>query len=160
MPLLPPPSLIVRVVAFATLSSALPAQFAPAHDNTHATHFAPVKSGVMRDEVSAVNKQNPIIGALEALENRRLFDGNGLTGTYYNGITPPDPVSGSPSIISFTRVDPNINFYWGSGAPAPGITADKFSARWVGQIEPRYSETYTFSTRSDEGVRLWIDGKL
>ena len=32
--------------------------------------------------------------------------------------------------------------------------------RWTGQIEARYSETYTFMTRSDAGVRLWIDGQL
>jgi hypothetical protein len=25
-------------------------------------------------------------------------------------------------------------------------------------VRPRYSETYTFSTRSDGGVRLWVDG--
>ncbi|HYO07770.1 MAG TPA: PA14 domain-containing protein, partial [Tepidisphaeraceae bacterium] len=104
--------------------------------------------------------KNSTSRALEALEARRFFDGNGLTGAYYNGTTLPELGSGSPSIVAVTRVDANVNFYWGAGAPAAGITADKFSARWVGQIEPRYSETYTFSTRSDEGVRLWVDNKL
>lgn len=32
--------------------------------------------------------------------------------------------------------------------------------RWTGQVKPRYSETYTFSTGSDDGVRLWVNGRL
>ena len=32
--------------------------------------------------------------------------------------------------------------------------------RWRGQVEPRYSETYTFHTRSDDGTRLRINGQL
>lgn len=43
--------------------------------------------------------------------------------------------------------------------PAPEIK-DEFSVRWTGSIEPRHSEEYTFSTLSNDGVRLWIDGKL
>jgi len=44
--------------------------------------------------------------------------------------------------------------------PALPMASDKFSARWTGEIEPRYSEDYTFHTRTDDGVRLWVDGKL
>jgi hypothetical protein len=35
----------------------------------------------------------------------------------------------------------------------------QFSVRWNGTIAPKYSEEYTFHTRSNDGVRLWIDGK-
>ncbi len=77
--------------------------------------------------------------------------GTGLTGVYYNN-------------IDFTgtrvqRVDPTVNFDWGTGAPAPGIGADTFSVRWIGQVQPRYSQTYTFYTLSDNGVRLWVNGQ-
>jgi hypothetical protein len=41
-----------------------------------------------------------------------------------------------------------------------GIGADTFSVRWSGSVVPRYSQTYTFSTTSDDGVRLWVDGVL
>lgn len=58
------------------------------------------------------------------------------------------------------RVDSVINFNWGLGSPMDGISADTFSVRWTGQIEARYSEEYTFYAGSDDGVRLWIDGKL
>jgi hypothetical protein len=35
-----------------------------------------------------------------------------------------------------------------------------YSVRWTGYVEPRYSESYTFHTRADDGVRLRVDGKL
>jgi hypothetical protein len=38
-------------------------------------------------------------------------------------------------------------------------TASNFSARWTGLVEPRHSETYTFHTLADDGVRLWVNGQ-
>jgi len=35
-----------------------------------------------------------------------------------------------------------------------------FSVRWRGQVNPLHSETYTFYTVSNDGVRLWVNGKL
>ena len=58
------------------------------------------------------------------------------------------------------RVDPMVNFDWGSGQPDPAIQADGFSVRWIGQVQPRFSETYTFHTISDDGVRLWVNNQL
>jgi hypothetical protein len=37
---------------------------------------------------------------------------------------------------------------------------DSFSARWTGQVQARYSQTYRFYVRSDDGVRLWINNVL
>ena len=34
-----------------------------------------------------------------------------------------------------TRVDPTVDFAWGTGSPAAAIGADTFSARWTGQVE-------------------------
>lgn len=58
------------------------------------------------------------------------------------------------------RVDAAVDFDWGQAAPAPNLPADQFSVRWSGEVVPRYSETYTISTVADDGVRLWVDGKL
>ncbi|MHC4250525.1 MAG: PA14 domain-containing protein, partial [Planctomycetota bacterium] len=44
--------------------------------------------------------------------------------------------------------------------PALPMGSDGFSARWSGEVQPRHSEEYTFYTRTDDGVRLWVDGKL
>jgi PA14 domain len=58
-----------------------------------------------------------------------------------------------------TRVDPTVNFNWGTGSPAPGIDADTFSVRWTGAIISRDAGRYTFYTTTDDGVRLTINGQ-
>lgn len=78
-------------------------------------------------------------------------NGDGLTASYYNTID----LSGS---IAVTRTDPTINFDWGTGSYSSGQNADNFSARWTGQVQPKYTETYTFETEGDDGVRLWVNG--
>ncbi len=78
-------------------------------------------------------------------------NGSGLLGEYYNNTSLTAP-------SSLTRTDATVNFNWGSGSPATGVNADNFSVRWTGQIEAPVTGAYTFSTTSDDGVRLWING--
>jgi hypothetical protein len=75
----------------------------------------------------------------------------GLTGEYFDNID----FTGT----QMTRTDATVDYDWGSYSP-PGIGPDTFSARWSGRVSPRYSETYTFYTTSDDGVRLWVNGQL
>ncbi|BDI30114.1 hypothetical protein CCAX7_21650 [Capsulimonas corticalis] len=80
-------------------------------------------------------------------------DGSGLLGQYYLGKNFEQPL--------FQRPDANINFNWTRKIVDPRMPARQpFSIRWTGKITPRFSETYTFYTASDDGVRLYIDGKL
>lgn len=76
---------------------------------------------------------------------------NGLQAQYYLGR--------NFETLATTRLDGTVNFDWGDGSPDPAISSDNFSARWTGQILAKYSETYTFSTSSDDGVRLWVNGQ-
>jgi hypothetical protein len=57
------------------------------------------------------------------------------------------------------RVDSTINFHWDKSPPGPQMQNTNFAVIWTGQIQPQYSETYTFFTNSDDGVRLWMDGR-
>ena len=75
----------------------------------------------------------------------------GLKGEYFINST----FTGTPAL---TRTDPTVNFDWGTGSPASVIGSDNFSVRWSGQVQPLYSETYTFTTASDDGIRLWVNG--
>src|SRR5918993_2786526 len=101
-------------------------------------------------------RKRPGRASIEGLEARVLRHGGaagtGLLGQYFNNKDFSAPV--------LSRVDPAVNFAWGSGSPAAAITPDTFSVRWTGQIIPHKSEAYRFHTSSDDGVRLWIDGKL
>jgi LmbE family N-acetylglucosaminyl deacetylase len=78
--------------------------------------------------------------------------GTGLRGEYY------DNTNFSP--LRLTRIDPTVDFAWGTGSPDPSVAPDTFSVRWTGQVEPRFTETHSFYTVSDDGVRLWVDGRL
>lgn len=53
-----------------------------------------------------------------------------------------------------------FNFAWNMTSPAAGIAGEWFSARWEGQVVPRYTETYTFYTQAEDGTRLWVNGQL
>jgi hypothetical protein len=78
--------------------------------------------------------------------------GTGLKAEYFDN---PDFTSPLP-----IRVDPKINFDWGGNAPLAGMGSDTFSVRWTGQVQPSFTETYTFYVTADDGVRLWVNNKL
>ncbi len=59
-----------------------------------------------------------------------------------------------------TRIDEAVNFDWGMSNPAPGVPADDFSARWTGKLVPAVSGKYLFGATADDGVRVYLDGKL
>jgi hypothetical protein len=61
--------------------------------------------------------------------------------------------------FKFSRIDNSINFNWGTDSPDPRIGSDTFSIRWLGQVRPKFSETYTFSINHNNGVRLWVNGQ-
>jgi len=76
----------------------------------------------------------------------------GLSATYYDN----QDFTGT----SVTRTDPTVDFNWADQAPAPGIGPDTFSVRWTGRVRAQYTETYTFYTFTNDGVRLWVEGEL
>jgi len=79
--------------------------------------------------------------------------GGGVRADYYKGMNFENFV--------LTRTDPQINFNWGNpGGPDPAVGDDNFSVRWTGEVEAAFTETYTFYPRTDEGVRLFVDGQL
>jgi alpha-L-fucosidase len=81
-------------------------------------------------------------------------DGSGLTARFW----PNSAFSGTPAV---TRTDRTVNYNWKfTGSPATAIPAETFSSRWTGTVEAPRSETFTFTTLSDDTVRLWVDGRL
>jgi len=78
--------------------------------------------------------------------------GIGLRGDYYDNLD----FTG----LRVRHLDPVVNFDWAGGQPDPAIGPDQFSVRWIGQVQPRFSETYTFYVVADDGVRLWVNNQL
>ena len=77
--------------------------------------------------------------------------GDGLHATYRSSA---DALNGP---VAFERVDPEVNFDWGTGSPGVGVANDNFSVRWTGQLEPQYSEQYTFYLTNDDGAVLVLE---
>jgi Beta-glucosidase-related glycosidases len=88
----------------------------------------------------------------------------GLKGEYFNN---PD-LAGTPVL---TRVDKRISFRWDRGGPiddliargeypSEAIPSDYFSVRWTGQLLPPVSGKYEISAGANDGVRVYLDGKL
>ena len=73
-------------------------------------------------------------------------------GEYFSN---PD-LAGAPV---FVREDKQIDFDWGTGSPRSDIPADNFSVRWTNTF-PLDGGLYRFTTETDDGVRLYVDGKL
>ncbi len=122
-------------------------------------HFAQLVAcggGMTLNVGPAVDGQIPLLQ-----QERLLALGNWLK---VNG----EAIYGSRPYTKFTekkqvevqRVDPRIAFNWVRNSPDKRISVDDFTAEWTGFIQPRYSETYTFEAKADDGIRVWIDGKL
>jgi hypothetical protein len=73
-------------------------------------------------------------------------------GEYFNNRT----LSGPPALV---REDEFIDFNWGAGSPAAEISSDQFSVRWTGK-RTFEAGTYRFHALTDDGVRVWVDGRL
>ncbi len=91
-------------------------------------------------------------GTPSALASNRNAQSGTWRGEYYSN----GSLYGNPTLV---RNDGAINFNWGYGSPSGEIPSDNFSARWTSDI---YFEAgrYRFSTETDDGVRLFVDGAL
>ncbi len=74
-------------------------------------------------------------------------------GCYYNNIDLTN--------LADTRVDPIIDFTesdWGDAPAGTAVTADDtYSERWTGWVKIDNPGNWTFSTVSNDGVRLWVN---
>jgi hypothetical protein len=61
---------------------------------------------------------------------------------------------------AFTRDDPYINFVWGSAGPGGNVPGTNFSVRWIRWLFMDQPGNWTFTTITDDGVRLWVDDQI
>jgi hypothetical protein len=79
------------------------------------------------------------------------FNGDGLKGTYYT--------NDNLTSAAVSEVDPWLSFLWNGCPPQPNMSVSVFSAKWTGQVEPSYSEPYTFITFIAGGVSVIVNGQ-
>lgn len=56
------------------------------------------------------------------------------------------------------RNELDVDHYWGFGGPGAPVDTDTFSARWTSRVNFD-AGTYRIATRSDDGVRVWVDDR-
>jgi len=94
---------------------------------------------------------------------RACFVGDSISATagwlakYY-----PNSLFTAPTTL--VRVDTAVTNgntgIWGVGTPDVAlIVPDTFSVRWTGQVQPQFSEEYTFVVNCDEAAKLWVNGE-
>ncbi len=96
---------------------------------------------------------DPAQAVLDALERVQGWLGEspaGLEAAYYAGSSP----LGTPVAEG---VDAGVDFAWGAGGPA-GLT-DDFSVSWRGRVVAPVTGAVEFTVESDDGARLWVDGR-
>jgi LysM repeat protein len=81
-----------------------------------------------------------------------VASGSAWTGYYFANMFLDDLV--------FTRIDPSIDFNWGTGSPGVGVPKDLWSARWISTQYFPASGVYQFFAQVDDGVRIYVDNNL
>ena len=116
------------------------------------SHWDDGEEGHIR-QVSATAHQNQFIIYFDSIQ---LGSGTGLIGEYRN-----DPEFDFDERPLYYSLDSIIDYNWGGSSPhSELINEDNFTIRWQGLIEPLTPGIHHFNTRSDDGVRLWIDDVL
>jgi alpha-D-xyloside xylohydrolase len=93
-------------------------------------------------------------GKMQVIPSSQLFsNGNtkGLKAEYFNGKNFESKIT--------ERVDTAINFHWPE-SPVKGVNEEQFSVRWTGELLSKDAGEYSFISSNDDGVRVYIDGKL
>lgn len=87
--------------------------------------------------------------------------GTGLSAQYFtnSSATYSSSANFNPANLVLTEIDPVIDFTWGTSS-SPFTNSGFYTIRWTGQVQPQYSESYTFDARTDDGVRLWVNDQL
>jgi hypothetical protein len=67
--------------------------------------------------------------------------------------------SGTQAITPLTTS--SINYDWGTGSPASGVSADNFCVEWSnGGVNFPFTDWYTFFVLADDGIQLYYDNQL
>jgi PA14 domain len=89
---------------------------------------------------------------LVALRPWQAEDVGSWRGAYY----PTEELKGRPDVVRVVDID----FAWGKEGPTDSIAADRFSARWDTCLVLDEDAETAFQVISDDGSRIWIDGKV
>ena len=77
----------------------------------------------------------------------------GLVARYQAG------AAAATEAAAIERVDADVQFVWGEGSPDPRLAADRFSAKWTGQLFIRKEGEYRFHVWAQGAVTVRVNGQ-
>lgn len=81
----------------------------------------------------------------------RSFGGDGLYVEYFG-------TTNWSGTVRTRRIEPAPDLFWGT-APPVGVAADRFSARFTGQIMIPNAGRYSWRASADDWLSVWLDGE-
>ncbi|TBL71236.1 hypothetical protein EYB31_31180 [Paenibacillus thalictri] len=124
-------------------------------DNISVNNHLSIKTGglfAVGGNMTSNQRPQIVTGAGSEGQTLLKYQLHGLKAEYF---TEPDLTGGN-----YSKVDETVNLTAAPILPIAGFNDNQFSVRWTGQLEPRYSEAYTFDIAANGGVRLWINDEL
>ncbi len=134
--------------------------FTPANGNFHGSYTVAMVNSVNTFTVNIAGPTLPVsgTGAGYALDRP-----TSATTGWYNLVYANTTFTAPPGRIGINNNGTNDsnNGLYGTGTPdASLIAADSYSVRWSGQVQPQFSEEYTFTVIADDGATLRINGEV
>ncbi|NJK85192.1 MAG: family 78 glycoside hydrolase catalytic domain [Bacteroidales bacterium] len=105
----------------------------------------------MAPKISILNENE-----LPAISKNYFFTGKGKQKGLKSELFENIDLAGKAKLV---RCDTIIDFNFEGNAPDTLLPKDNFSCRWSGYLEIPETKTYKLVTWSDDGVRLFFDGK-
>lgn len=91
------------------------------------------------------------------LESLHLGDEDDIIGAWQAEYFNNKDLAGPPAV---TRPEGCICYSWDYDSPDAKIARDNFSARWTRSIHVGEPALYTFRIQHDDGMRIYVDGKI
>lgn len=114
-----------------------------------------IKSSWINNSIISFKKVIPVLIVLIGLAfgTYKILYPNKWRATYFSNRN----LSGSPF---GTYKESNIDHNWGTDAPKNGMSPNNFSARFETNLIVSNAGEYTFSIRSDDGIRVFVDDQI
>ncbi len=128
-----------------------------ANSQLYTAPFLLTSNALLQTVAVQAGSANSATASATFINSAGLGSGLGLRGEFFNNASSANPFINAPVWVQTNSI---INFNWGINGPNPLVGTNNFTVRWTGCVQPQYTETYTFTTTADDGVRLFINGQL